>query len=102
MNLDQLKAEMRLNADSHPFRPLRDDIHRYQRVIDLGTVIFVTYTRTVLPSGRHIYQFSMSNKEGNPTTIPDEIVQRLRKVFVPRGFSIPSTLGNCYQWLEEI
>jgi hypothetical protein len=106
-DLERLIAEMKSAADARPFHPLgrhapREFLH-YRRDIKIdGYAVCLTLTRTVLPSGQHFYQFSLTSPRGVRADIPAPLVEKLKMQFVPKGFPIPSILGNCYQWLEPI
>jgi hypothetical protein len=106
-DLERLIAEMKRAADARPFYPLGKRAPKeflyYQRDIEIdGHPVSLTLTRTVIPSGQHFYQFSLTGPGGVRTDVPPYIVEKLKRCFVPKGFPIPSILGNCYQWLEPI
>jgi hypothetical protein len=98
---------MKKAADARPFYPLAKRVPNeflyYQREIKIdGHSVCMTLTRTVIPSGQHFYQFSLTGPGGVRTDVPAHIVWKLKTRFVPKGLPIPSILGNCYQWLEPI
>jgi hypothetical protein len=102
MNLQHLVHEMRQKADQIPFHPGVDDVLQFRRDISIdGYAIKITLTRTVV-GRRQFYQLSMGNDEGDPSLLPLALVQKLQAIFVPRGIPLPSTLGNCLQFLEPI
>ena len=101
----QIKAmveEMRAFADANPFRPGVSDILQFSRSIEVdGRKLRVAIVRTVA-GNRHFYQFSLGNNSGMPASIPAATVRRVREAFLPNGIMVPGTIGNCYQWVEEI
>ncbi len=99
--MKDLVEQMKRFADENPFHPGVDDIFKFVRPIIIGSCkLKITLTRTIV--GRHqFYQFSMGHESGNPAAIPTEVVQKLKQAFMPNGFSLPSALGNTYQWIQE-
>jgi len=113
VDINDIVREMRVKADAVLFFPdrivktmtphqLREFVLQFQRkiVVD-GYEIFVTLTRTVVHT-THYYRISIGNAAGEPNTIPASVVEKVADAFVPNGMPIPSTLGNCIQFIERV
>jgi hypothetical protein len=69
-------------------------------VVD-GQRVSVILTKTVIGE-RQFYQFSVGNESGNPRLIGQSVINKLKAIFVPKCVPLPSVIGNCIQFLEEI
>ena len=102
LRIKALVEEMRAFADANPFHPGVSDILQFSRSIEVdGRKLKVAIVHTVAGK-RQFYQFSMGSESGMPASIPAATVRRVREAFLPKGIMVPSTLGNCYQWVEEV
>ena len=102
LRIKALVEEMRAFADANPFHPGVSDILQFGRSIEVdGRKLKVALVRTVAGK-RQFYQFSLGNESGMPGSIPAATVRRVREAFLPKSIMVPSTLGNCYQWVEEV
>ncbi len=101
ISLRELADQMKRYADANPFHPGVDDIFKYGKWIQVdSSKLKITLTRTIV-GRRQFYQFSMGHESGNPADIPSVVVQKVIGVFMPDGISMPSALGNTYQWIEH-
>ena len=110
--MDALVRLMKQVADNFPWNPeprslsearmVVDGIERYRRRIDIdGHKIIIIFTRTIVIEKQY-YHLSISNTNGNPKEIPNELIERIKIAFVPNGLPFVSIMGNCVQFLEPI
>ncbi len=107
--LEQIVQELRETADAHPIEisietlkrlaPLPDQ-HRRELNVE-GQPIRVQFAKENI-LGRWVYHLSI----GSPSSQlpPRSLVEHVCSVFFPSGgcMEIPSVLGNCVQFIEEI
>lgn len=104
--IDQLVEELYQAADTHLFDPMKEmkpPHQRHRRDFQYqGLPLRVQFTRTLLGS-TVIYQLSIGSYRGH-RNIPEDVIERIRNAFFRQRESceLPSSLGNCRQFIAEV